>query len=364
MDLSVTQLKFKRGFIMSKHSFEWAIIGAGPAGIASIGQLINNGVKPQEILWIDPKFRVGDFGELWSNVSSNTRVKLFNDFLSHCKSFKYDEKEKIFELENLPIAETCKLGYMVEPLAFVTQQLRQQVNCIESSVEKLRLYDKKWNMTLHDGQICSSKNVILATGAVPRSMPETEGVETIHMYDALDIDKLAKKVNKDDTVAVFGSSHSAVILLRDLLDLGVKEVINFYREPLRFAVQLDDWILFDNTGLKGNTAVWAREYLNGKMPNRLKRMISNDENVAQNLPICSKVIYAIGFNPRSPIIEDYPNYKYNPYNGIIAPGLFGVGIGFPESKTDRYGNTELSVGLWKFMVYLDRAVPLWLKYGV
>ena len=349
---------------MTQHSLEWAVIGAGPAGIAAVGQLIDKGVSAEQIMWIDPKFKVGDFGAFWTNVSSNTRVKLFNDFLYHCKSFRYDLKDKQFALEKLPIDETCKLSYMVEPLAYVTKQLSNQVQCVEGSVEKIRLFDKKWHINLHNGKICSSKNVILATGAVPKSMPETQGVETINMYDALDIDKLAQKVNKDDIVAVFGSSHSAVILLRDLLDLGVKEVINFYREPLRFAVPLDDWILFDDTGLKGNTAIWAREYLNGKMPKGLKRMISNDENVAQNLPLCSKVIYAVGFSPRLPIIEDYPNCKYNPYNGIIAPGLFGVGIGFPESKTDRYGNTELRVGLWKFMDYLERAVPLWLKYSV
>lgn len=349
---------------MAKHSLQWAVIGAGPAGIASIGQLIDKGVNPNQILWIDPKFNVGDFGEFWSNVSSNTKVKLFKDFLSNCKSFRYNQKDKQFEIDNLPIDETCKLACMVEPLVFVTRQLQNQVNCIKSSVDKLNLFDKKWHMGLSDGEVYSSKNVILATGAIPRSMPEKEGVETINLYDALDIDKLAKKVNKDDTVAVFGSSHSAVILLRDLLDLGVKEVINFYRKPLRYAVQINDWILFDNTGLKGNTASWARDNLNGMFPKGLTRVISNDESVALHLPLCTKVIYATGFKARLPIIEDYPNYQYNPCNGIIAPGLFGVGIGFPESKTDRFGNTELNVGLWKFMGYLERVIPVWLKYGV
>lgn len=349
---------------MSNRSSEWAVIGAGPAGIAAVGQLIDNGVDAKDILWIDPKFKVGDFGQYWTSVSSNTVVQLFHNFLSHCKSFEYDKRQKQFALDDLPPEETCKLSYMVEPLAFVTKQIQKQVNCVENSVEKLHLYDRKWHMTMVDQEIYSSKNVILATGAVPRSMPETEGVKTIHIYDALDTAKLAKKVDTNDRVAVFGASHSAVILLRELLDLGVREVINFYREPLRFAVPLDDWILFDDTGLKGTTAVWARENLNGKLPERLRRVISNDENVTQTLPLCTKAIYAVGFTPRSPIIEDYPNYKYCPYNGIIAPGLFGVGIGFPESKTDRYCNTELRVGLWKFISYLDRSVPLWLRYGV
>ena len=78
---------------MTQHSLEWAVIGAGPAGIAAVGQLIDKGVSAEQIMWIDPKFKVGDFGAFWTNVSSNTRVKLFNDFLYHCKSFRYDLKD-------------------------------------------------------------------------------------------------------------------------------------------------------------------------------------------------------------------------------------------------------------------------------
>ena len=48
-------------------SFEWAVIGAGPAGI-----------KPQHIAWIAPYFKVGDFGALWKKVESNTPVSDFN----------------------------------------------------------------------------------------------------------------------------------------------------------------------------------------------------------------------------------------------------------------------------------------------
>ncbi|MCC2645237.1 MAG: hypothetical protein K0R94_1015 [Burkholderiales bacterium] len=350
--------------INDRESYKWAVIGAGPAGIAALGQLMDHGVSKNDIIWIDPRFKVGDFGLYWSEVSSNTKVQLFTDFLNKCKAFNYDKRNKNFELDNLPGNDTCKLSIMVEPLEFVTKQLQGQVKFFEQTVTKINLSDRLWHLTMHDKTVLSTKNVILATGSTPRSMPLTPGVETISIYDALNTAKLAQRINENDRVAVFGASHTAIMLLRDILDLGAKEVINFYREPLRFAVPMDNWILFDDTGLKGNTAIWARENINGKLPKRLTRVISNNENIDQILPSCTKVIYAIGFDQRSPIIAQYPNHKYNPYNGIIAPGLFGVGIGFPESKTDLYGNVELRVGLWKFIDYLDRAIPLWLKYGV
>jgi hypothetical protein len=56
--------------------------------------------------------------------------------------------------------------------------------------------------------------------------------------------------------------------------------------------------------------------------------------------------------------------QYNPENGAIAPGLFGVGIAFPEARANRDGVVELRVGLWKFMEYLGDVVPLWIAQRV
>lgn len=151
-------------------------------------------------------------------------------------------------------------------------------------------------------------------------------------------------------------------MIRSLLELGVKQVINFYRDPLRYAVYMDNWILFDNTGLKGETAKWAREHIDGNMPHNLLRVWSNDDNVKAYLPQCTKSIQAIGFNRRHIPIEGLLTYSHNDKSGIIAPGLFGCGIAFPETTVDTFGNVESSVGLWKFMNYLNRVVPVWQKY--
>ena len=117
--------------------------------------------------------------------------------------------------------------------------------------------------------------------------------------------------NPLDTVAVFGSSHSAIIIIKTLIEqCNIKKIINFYKSPLRYAVFLD-------TGFK-------------------KRIIH---------------------------IDGIENLQYNEHSGIIAPGLFGLGIAFPEKKIDRYGSTEYRVGLWKFMDFLNKVLPVWLKYG-
>jgi hypothetical protein len=51
-------------------------------------------------------------------------------------------------------------------------------------------------------------------------------------------------------VGVVGSSHSAILVLKNLYELGNVSVANFSCSPLIYAIYKDDWILYDNTGLK------------------------------------------------------------------------------------------------------------------
>lgn len=347
-------------------TYQWAVIGAGPAGIAALGKLIDAGVSPKEIAWIDPEFKVGDLGTQWRNVSSNTKVDLFIKFLEGINAFNYSqypERFKKYELHALDPNQTCLLKHAADPLQWVSHQLKPKVYAIQARVLKLKMHDRHWQLTLdlNNHSTLQSKNVILAIGAEPKVMPSS--ISIIPLAEALDKTRLEKWVDHSDTVAVFGASHSAIIVIRLLLELGVKQVINFYRSPLRYAVYMDNWILFDNTGLKGETAQWAREYIDGQMPKNLTRVWSNDENQHAYLPLCSKSVQAIGFNSRKITIEGLPEISYNDRSGIIAPGLFGFGIAFPETTVDPFGNLESSVGLWKFLNYLNRIMPVWQKYG-
>lgn len=348
---------------MSHLKSQWAIIGAGPAGIASVANLLDAGIRGEEILWIDPFFKAGDLGRFWSNVSSNTSVKLFFDFFTACQSFNFD-KAPVFALNELNPLDTCTLKFAVEPLIWITDQLRKKVVVYKTHVEKISMVKNHWQLSTKDKGAFLVKNVILATGAEACSL-SMQGVDEIPLTTALDYAKLEKSVAGKKKIAVFGSSHSAVILLKDLLELGIKEVVNFYLSPLRYAVFFDDWILFDDTGLKGKTAEWSRKNLHGALPKNLKRYLSNSENLEKHFYNSDAVIYATGFKRRQVFVEGLcPELDYNPHCGIIAPGLFGVGIGFPEKRIDRYGHHEMSVGLWKFMNYIKRVVPLWLRYSL
>lgn len=344
-----------------KKLMQWAVVGAGPAGIAAVGKLLDNGIAPDTILWLDPHFRVGDLGGLWGNVSSNTSVARFTDFLRNAISFSYHQAPDRFPLNHLPLDETCILHEVVQPLQWVSDQLRKQVNCVEISIKRMDLAERVWTLS-SDGQSFKAQNVILATGSVPSSL-NYPGVDVIPFETAIDKERLSESIDTQGTYAVFGSSHSAIIIVRHLVELGVKKVVNFYRSPCRYAIDMDGWTLFDNTGLKGQTAIWARDNIDGHLPANLVRYNTNEQHIARYLPECDKVIYAVGFQRRNNIIiGDYEQAEYNPYVGIIGPGLFGFGIAYPELKTDPSGNEESQVGLWKFMLYLNRVLPIWFKY--
>ncbi|KTD61554.1 FAD-dependent oxidoreductase [Legionella spiritensis] len=347
---------------MNKTSFQWAVIGAGPAGIASVGKLLDHGIPPDEILWLDPCFKVGDLGQLWSNVSSNTTVWRFTDFLHDAASFRYGKSSPDFALNHLPPENTCLLSRVVEPLQWVSDHLSQQVTSVKTLVHSMTLSERTWSLT-GDKDVFKTQNVILATGAVAASL-NYPGVDVIPFETAIDKQRLARSIDKQQTYGVFGSSHSAIIILRYLVELGVKKIINFYRSPCRYAIEMGDWILFDNTGLKGDTAAWAHDNIDGVLPDNLVRYNTSEQNMTRYLPECHQVIYAVGFTRRNNlVVNDYEHLTCNPHVGIIGPGLFGVGIGFPEQKTDPFGSVEDQVGLWKFMTYLNKVMPVWFKYS-
>ncbi|ODN43392.1 FAD-dependent oxidoreductase [Piscirickettsia litoralis] len=338
----------------------WAVIGAGPAGIAAIAKLLDSGISASEILWLDPEFAAGDFGTKWQEVSGNTRVKFFTSFLESSPSFGYEKNKSKFALSQMDPEETCLLKDLAGPLCSITQDLREQVQSVCALVSELSLAGGVWQLKTNAG-LFQSKQVILATGATPKSLTH-EGIAEISLENALHPEKLLKSCQKDDRIAVFGSSHSGILIVKALCELGVKKVVNVYQSPLCFAVPMEDWILFDNTGLKGVAAQWAREHINGKLPDNLVRVHADSEDLANELNRCNKAVYAIGFKTRGPKVIGCESLVHNPCNGIIAPGLFGLGIGFPERIQDPYGHQEANVGVLKFMNTITKLMPLWLNY--
>ncbi|MGV0635118.1 FAD/NAD(P)-binding protein [Mycolicibacillus trivialis] len=340
--------------------YTWTVIGAGPAGIAAVGRLLDNGVPETEIAWIDPHFGAGDFGGKWRAVSSNTTVAHFLDYLTASPAFGYADSPG-FELDALAPQQTCPLGLVADPLVWISRRLCARVSPLRTVATELVLRDRRWTVTTDAGSITSTK-VVLATGSVPRTLPDI-ACEQIAIETVLDPQKLSEMPLEGMTVGVFGSSHSTMIALPNLLATPVTTVINFYRSPLKYAIPLGDWTVYDDTGLKGQAACWARENIDGTPPDRLERYRVDAPESAAMLRRCDRVVHTVGFERRRlPATPQWGTLDYDAATGILAPGLFGLGIAFPEYWIDPLGAGQYRVGMRKFMQRLDTVLPLWLRY--
>src|ERR1700761_805365 len=228
-------------------TYAWTVIGAGPAGIAAVGKLLDLGVADKDIAWVDPSFAAGDLGAKWRSVSSNTKVATFLEYLHGAKAFRFSEAPPVPLTETDP-EETCALALVADPLLWITGHLRERVDTFETTASTLVLQDRQWHIETEE-QPLSSANVILAVGATPKTLNYPQ-LQEIPLEVALDPEKLAAEPLENATVAVFGSSHSSMIVLPHLLRHPVARIVNFYRSPVQYAVYLGDWILFDDTGLK------------------------------------------------------------------------------------------------------------------
>lgn len=320
--------------------FDWVVVGAGPAGIAAVGKLIELGVIASDILWIDPEFKIGDFGTAWRQVNSNTSVESFLKFYRGCRIFNYDSTHRpVFMIDKIEPNKNCPLMLAAEPLRWITQQLTEQVKTMQDNVIRLTpLSQQTWKLSLQSGSEIQAKKVILTIGGEAKELV-FENIETVALKTALNLSKLKEVLRPDDCVAVFGSAQSAKSVVDNLNQIPFKKSMVFYR---------------------------SEHSMNRHFPDEILENIQNIEmtpkNLLEHMPSCTKIICAIGFERRHIPIAGLPkNYGYDKKTGVIAPGMFGLGMAFPEILPHELGQAEYQVtAIWPFMKRLKKLMPDWL----
>ena len=349
------------GLFAQGKQYDWAVVGAGPGGIVVVGLLLDLGVPGDRIAWIDPKFDVGRLGEHYTTVPGNAKTKLYIDFINSCKTFLDSKSPAIEQLNKYDLYKEYPLSIIVDPLRDITAYMRTLIDDHVGMLSSLDFNDAEqyWTVGIGDTRI-NAQNVVLAHGSHPRSLNYPCSHE-IPLDSALKQAELAQQIKPEDSVAVVGSAHSAILILKFLSELPVSRIINFYNKPLEYAVDMGNWTLHVSSGLKGITAEFARNILEKNPPANLIRVYNSAEARKAWLPICNKIIYAAGYerNPLPPI-NGSQDLSYDDKTGMIGPRLFGIGIAFPDRYVDPLGNVEHRIGLSSFMDYAQRVVPQWM----
>ncbi len=344
--------------LLEVNAVQWCVVGAGPAGIVVVGLLLDLGIPKKDIVWVDPEFNVGRIGHYYQTVPGNTKTSLYIDFIQACKAFQECAPHAVQELYNYNLVKEYPLSIIVKPLQDITNCMRFKVTSHQTLLTGLEYSADTWHIELADGKEFDAQRVVLATGAHPRSLQYQECAEEIPLDYALNKDLLGQLVNPEDTVAVIGSAHSAVLVLKFLSELPVSRIINFYKKPFVYTQDMGGWLLYSSSGLKGIAAEWAKNVLEKNPPCNLARIYNSEKARKAWLPLCTKIIYAAGYE-RNPIPGCNPDMEYNTQTGFIAPGLFGIGIAFPEVIVDQAGNTEYKIGLNSFMQHALDMLPVW-----
>ena len=400
---------------LSNHLFEAVVIGAGPAGLATMACLMDNSPAMSEkppaalpFLWIDPEFNSGRLYK-YPLVPSNTRVNLFVKYakLSPCLSKLFDAIPSAKALtEELNPDEGCQLIYAANMVKELTGSLLKQfgqnlIHQVKDHVTELSrpVAADSWKITTESGSTFNARKVYLATGSYPRPpnatlMAPFKGF--IDLEDALNPDVLKNIIRDKKSLAVFGSSHSAMLVLYNicsLLDQEVKllSLFNFYKSPLIFAKYLKTdvsvpTILHDNTGLKGKVADWVRTWSNDEdeSPASCRRDVALCSGLTLHRIRCTaqtdvaaygidNAVFAIGYDPnpiprilyQDAVISSAKHLDYSAEGELFIKQdstrlrcLYGVGIAFPERIIDADGSREEAVGMYKFMRYISKIVKL------
>lgn len=330
-------------------TYEWAVVGAGLAGITSIAVLLENGVDASTIIWIDSEFNMGRMGKYYRNVPANTNILILRNYFKSCpilQQFPCPNREKLFGCnpEEYPLLET-----IIDPLIDATHYLRSLVHSLSETVTSVESAGEEWMLICSSTKIQAHK-VILAIGGQPKKLdyPLLE----IPLDQALDKDKLAEYVSANDSIAVFGGMHSAMLILKYLSELQVKDIFNFYTTPYQYRIPGAE-------SLEGATKAWVKNILEPRCPNNLKRMPYTKENVALHLPLCNKVIYAIGFERNPLCVNGSYDYTCDEKTGIIAPNLYGIGMAFaPTIKTLKCNKVAIN-GFVIYSSYAHKLIPGW-----
>ncbi len=420
-----------------KQAFKATVVGAGPAGVAAMGRLLSAKIFP--ILWIDPVFDGGKLVD-YQKVPANTKTKFFQKFMEECPAYADFLKDKNSQLNPNEIfkdkdpEKPCILDSAYYMCKTLTRNIElnyfNETKIIKSEVEKLILLKNKiWEISTKSNEKFLSENVILAIGCHPKkfqlSLPKNNNmnndsneyinndrnlsnlnnnlIKDINSFPQISLDalvnddevNLSKYVSENDIIGVIGSSHSSILALKHLEGMKnpPKKIHCFYREKIRYAVHTDKGIIYDNIGLKGQAAMWAKEHLEaGKSRliemHWMKDAKSEKEVYEKYLSECTKIAPTIGFqrnympkifienknldlktNKSDNLNKSDINLKYSEreyeelekidYDGVSLKlnkgnieepieNLWGIGIAFPRHVRDLSGIMGMDVGVYKF----------------
>lgn len=313
------------------------IVGLGAAGLLVLYTLQKNGIRPEQILIVDPHLCGGDLRDKWSCVRSNT---VWRQLLT-AVPFPGALPERFAALDP---ESPCSLRHYIEYLMEAVRPflLQCEVHC---TVATKIWHETVWTIQIKNGaEPLTADLLVLATGSEPKQM--NLPYPSIPLCVALDKQRLESYVSNGQHILVFGTAHSATLIVKNLLDCGAT-VTNFYATPKPFYFDRDG----DYDGLKQDAAQIADKILAKELPVKLVS-VQDTGAVIRHTKKVDGVVYAIGFEARNP----FGLKEYNGETGQLTggPNAWGFGIAYPNKAPD---GIHWDVSIPAFQAHIEKQMP-------
>ena len=251
-----------------------------------------------------------------------------------------------------------KLKCLTKELLYITNFLRTKSNItmITEHITKVQYMDEHW--ILHGNpNLYMSHKVILASGCNHRKLDIN--IKTIPIQTALNPNILDVLDIKDKKIFVFGNSHSGILVLKNLLDVGYTNVTNIIKTPVKIPYVNEKNIeINQESGIRGVGLKWTKENLIPTNKTSIKIIYYDDINHID----ADYVIYAIGLTPNNIIVEinnaertikELVSTKEFNDTGELFTNLYGIGAAFPE-KFIIENSTEYKIGASEFLDRIEK----------
>jgi hypothetical protein len=329
-----------------------AILGFGVAGQILFLELLKSNISASTILCIDKSWLGGDLISEWSSVISNTpwaKPRKVLENYSMCKSSIAKGDSKYTTDQCLPVGE------MASYLFSCARSHLDKKHISNNEILSIDKVNDVWRLNYRNGSyLC--KTLFLTNGVIPKSLdlpiatiPLSKALDKVALKSLLDFETDAK------TVSVIGCSHSGILVLNNLQDLGISTYA-IYKGEKPFIYESDTI----HGGLKEQSALIAKDIETGKYPSIKLVPLSNSLEVYKAIHRSSHIVYCIGFESRIIPIKNgevtIDSRKYSPETAIIADGIVGFGSAYPGvTVIDNIAHTNVSI--LAFQEQIQRCLP-------
>ena len=332
------------------------IIGAGASGILLLLLLHQANINMKDIVIVDPHFDGGALQRSWATVISNTPwIATIEAIQTYLPSYTIPK----WALE-IPSDKPTPLAKIAQLLRDLSAPLMSSCKKVKGTVKELHC-DSEWSNwkiivqsaenTIH----LQSDRIILAQGAVPKYFDYS--VPAIPLEIALDPRRLQSYIQPNDTVLVFGTSHSGILVMKNLVDCSASSVIGIYRGPKPFLWARDG----DYTGVKLEAATIADDIVDNKYPSIQLIPFENIYTMIQETRKATWAVFSMGFTLDTQLkifvdSTEFSTKNYDPHSGKISsvPNAWGFGIAYPSRAPD---GVNYDVGISSFLEYFSKQIP-------